>query len=323
MNKRAQTLIFSLWILAILTFLAVGIGHRVSMALRLSRYQRDKLKASCLAQAGMNIAIAELRKDNTNNYDSLDESWAENEGLFKKVVITENQDEFATVGYTIMEDGEQKIIFGVVDEERKLNINTASKELLLAFLEEYKIDSPGDIVENIRIWRGDIPDDKRIYEPLGYPAKAAKFTNCQELKLVKGINPRDYQKLEGIITVYTDASVDGESLININTASPEVLTIFVRAIAKKLAIPEAFADSLANKINEFRLSQGPLEEKDELAIVLTGSEEVNIFNHLINNLVFKSDFFLIAAYGNVGKIKSGLEVVYNRTEDKLVYWHGN
>ena len=49
----------SLWILAILTILAVGIGHRVSMGLRLARYQKDKLKGLYLAKAGLKVLIVE------------------------------------------------------------------------------------------------------------------------------------------------------------------------------------------------------------------------------------------------------------------------
>ena len=306
MRKGAQTLIVSLWILVILTFLAIGIGQRVSMALRLSRYHRDKLKASCLAKAGLNIAIAQLEKD-TNGYDALNETWAGNLELFKKIVISGNENEFTTVG--------------VSDEERKININTASKELLAALLEQYDINASGEVVDNILIWRGDIPDDKKIYELLGYPAKAARFTNSEELRLIKGIAPDGYQKIKQIITVYGDVTVNGKASININTASIEVLNIFSRGIARSLGIEEKFADSLIVKINELRNNKGPFKDKGDITVVATGSEELNILGSLINSVVFQSNFFLIEVTGNVGKIKDKVKVVYNRLNNTIVYWH--
>jgi len=60
MRKNGQVLIISLWILVILAMLSVSIGHRVSMALRLSRYQKERLMAGYLAKAGINIAIGEI-----------------------------------------------------------------------------------------------------------------------------------------------------------------------------------------------------------------------------------------------------------------------
>lgn len=290
MNRRAQTLVISLWILAMLTVLVVDTGQRVSIALRLSRYQRDKLKAYCLAKLSMNLAITELKKSNSNTYDSLDQPWAKTQSV-------------------------------AGDEERKININIASKELLLALLEECRIESAQEKVANICIWRGDTPDDRKIFETLGYPAKAAKFTNPEELKLVKGITLEDYQKLKGLVSVFGAAAINGEAALNINTASLETLNIFARGIAKKLGIGEGFADSLAAKVNDSRIANGPFKAKGEIVVAPTASEEINIFNSLINNVVFRSNYFLIEATGNVGRIKSRLESVYNRSGDNIVYWH--
>ena len=154
MTKKAQVLVVSLWILATLTILAVGIGHRVSMALRLSRYQRDKFKALYLARAGLNRAIAELEKDTTNDYDTLNESWVNNEEAFKRIVLNDNQSEFATVSYgTLDEYSNPKTVYGVVDEERNININTAPKELLVELLDKKGISNPSDIANNICAWR--------------------------------------------------------------------------------------------------------------------------------------------------------------------------
>lgn len=320
MNRKAQVLILSLWILAILSVLAVGIGHRVSMSLRLTRYNRDKIKALYLANAGLKLAIAELEKD-TNDYDALLESWADNEEVFKRIVLDDEQAEFATVSYvTTDENNSPKTIYGVADEERKLNINTASKDLLLSLFEECAIeDFPGK-VNNLLIWLGAMPDEDKIYENLGYLCKAAKLSNIEELKLVKDITEQDYKKLKDLITVYGDK----EGKININTVSIKALNIFTYGIGRALSPPvdKNFAYSVASKITALRNTKGFFTNSNDINIELTGEEEMNIFEQLKNKIIFKSENFLIEVTGNAGTIKSKIYSVYSGQDAKnILYWH--
>lgn len=320
MNRKAQVLILSLWILAILSVLAVGIGHRVSMSLRLTRYNRDKIKALYLANAGLKLAIAELEKD-TNDYDALLESWADNEEVFKRIVLDDEQAEFATVSYvTTDENNSPKTIYGVADEERKLNINTASKDLLLSLFEECAIeDFPGK-VNNLLIWLGAMPDEDKIYENLGYFCKAAKLSNIEELKLVKDITDQDYKKLKDLITVYGDK----EGKININTVSIKALNIFTYGIGRALSTPvdKNFAYSVASKITALRNTKGFFTNSTDIDIEPTGEEETNIFEQLKNKIIFKSENFLIEVTGNAGTIKSKISSVYSGQDAKnILYWH--
>jgi len=316
MNKKAQVLIITLWVLVILTILLVSIGHRVSMAIRISHYQRERLKAHYLAKAAANIVINELRKDN-NGYDAVNEPWADGEESFKKIMLGENQNEFSSVGSLVIEGDKEVFRYGAVDEESKININTANKELLTALLEGYQIAAASDIADNIIIWRGDVKDDAKIYENLGYTCKADKFSTIEELKLVKDLSPEDFQRLNKIITVY------GSGLVNINTVSSFVLNVMTRAIAKKMGYSANFSDSLTTKIIEKRNSVGFFKDKDEINIALTGEEEMNIFNELNKNIDVKSNNFLIEVSGNAGKINSKIALVYNRTDKKILYYHEN
>jgi type II secretory pathway component PulK len=315
MDKRAQVLMMGLWILAILTILAVGLGHRVSMGLRMSRYQRESLKASYLAKAGLNLMIAEIEKD-TNDTDALNESWANNESVFKKITLNENADEYATVSFSVPdESGGLTVIYGARDLESRININTASREALLALMEKLEIQPAQDIANNILIWRQDMPDEGKIYEKLGYPCKAGAFSKTEELNLVKDFGPEDFERIKDAITVFT------ENLVNINTASLDVLSILSRSIAKKLGIEESYAESVAVKIADLRKLKGYFKDKDEIAPVLTGSEETGIFNVLMNNVTLKSDYFLIEVTGNSSKIKRKIEAVYSRKDKKILDWH--
>ena len=336
MEKRGQALITSLWILLMLTVITISIAHRTSISLRLNCYQRDRLKAVYLAKAGINRAIKIIEND-TNTYDAPSELWANNEEAFKKIVLDEKGSEFAAVSYQDTEkDSQPEIIYGVIDEERKLNINTASGELLLALLKESGIDQVEveNKVNNLLIWRGDKADDNKIYESLGYPPKGNKFSNLEELKLVKDITYDDYQRLRNSITVY------GEGRVNINTASSNVLTALCRWAVDTLnkkgvsSVTYAHADSLALKIIDFRDGDDavmvdddtPFTDNSTITAALGGfkeglsAEEETIINEIIVNFAVKSNNFLIAATGNAGKIKSKVVVVYKRGGG-ILYWH--
>ncbi len=314
-GKKAQVSVISFWILTILTILAVSIAHRVSFGLKLSQYHKDKLKASYLAKAGVNRAIAEIINDKTPGYDSLADNWAENEEVFKKIVLSENQNEFAAVSYVAKEGKEEQIKYGVQDQERKININTASKELLTSLFELSSISDAENKASYTLIWRGDIEDDKKNYENLGLKCKSNKFVNIEELTLVKDISMEEFQKLKDMITVHSDGPV------NINTVTPIALNLLTRAIAKKFSIEQNFSESVANKIIELRDKNGYFKEKNDISIMLTGDDETNIFNNLIDSVIFQSNNFSIEVCGFVGKIKSKITAVYNRKDNNILYWH--
>lgn len=275
----------SLWILLGLTILTLTVSQQVALGLRLSRYQQERLKAYAQAKAAVNQAIRKIEQD----------------GMAESAV----------------------------DEERKININTASPQLLLALLEHCRIDSPDNVVNAILIWRGGLADTNNIYEELGYPAKGSqftsiednKFTNIEELNLVKGISSEEYQKLSPLITVY------GKGLININTASEEVLRILLHSIAKELKIKEeGVAESILTDIIVLRDTKQCFIGLEEISsgVIVTGAK-ADIFTQFLNRITLQSNNFLIEVSADAGKIKSKISAVYNRAENradkKILSWY--
>lgn len=313
-NKKAQILMIVLWVLVILTLLATSIGFQVSNQLRMSRYLKDRLRSYYSARAAVNIAIKELEKD-ANSYDSLTEAWANNEDGFKDITLGSETSVSADISYLVEEGNGYRRVFGLVDEERKININIADKELLVILLDKCMVPSSNEVADNILIWRGDIPDDKMVYDEFGYPAKGSSFSNIAELELVKGINRDDYARLKDLVTVY------GDGLVNINTASFDSLQILARSIAQKLSFAESYADDIVMKVVDLRNAKGFFKGREDIDIEFTGEEEDNIFNQLMNEVVFKSSNFLIQANGYANKITSGITSVYARSIKKTVYWY--
>lgn len=304
-----------LWILVVLAVFAVGIGYRVSTGIKFCRAKEASLKARYLAYAGVNRAIVEIKGTSAAGLlDALNSKWADNEGIFKKISLNDSPNDFAVV---FSEEGK----YGVIDEERKININSASRELLIALLQEFNITTPEDVADNILIWRGNLPDTLKIYESMGYPCKGQPFSNIEELKLVKGISTEDFDKLEGLITVASSGS------LNINTVTPTVLRIFCRGIALQPSInlnPD-FGNSVAEKIIALRNSHGPfdlaVDQIQDLAFFQT--DELNIFTALSSQLICRSENFLIEVTGNSRTIESKISAIYSRTNDKINYWHEN
>ncbi|MFA6217116.1 MAG: hypothetical protein WDL87_05640 [Candidatus Omnitrophota bacterium] len=290
-QKKAQSLIITLWTLVILAILAISIAHRVSFSLRMSNYQKNKLKAQYLSHAGLNRAIREIDNDQTPDCDSLLENWANN-----------------------------KDIFEVTDQERKININTASRELLLTLLENCQIPDASSLFDNILIWRGDKADENKIYEKSGYSCKAEKFSAPEELLLVKDFTREYLTMLKDLITIYGNST---KETLNVNTASPETLKIFCRYVARTLAEPMAdnYADSVTSKIIALRNTKGAFTDKNDITVTLSGDEETNIFNSLVEKVEFKSNYFLIEVVGNMGTIKSIFAAVYDRQEKKIISLH--
>lgn len=329
-REKAQVIVISLWILLILVMLAISISHRVSLSLRLARYQKDSLKAIAMAKAGLNLAIMELEKDLKKdmeepnaNYDAMNESWVNNEEVFKEITLTTNQNEFATVKYTVLEDDEEKTIFGVQDEERKININTAKQELLVGLLKRFDVQDPELLAANIRAWRGDtdgITEVNTDYKDLGYACKADKFTHINELTLVKGVTLEIYDSLRELITVY------GEGKININTASPLVLTLLAESTITDPNAAQSIG-SLVTQIVSFREGpDGPFKSEDDIDNFpqrLTEPREQDIFTALTGFLTIKSNYFNIESTGTVGKVNKKITSVYDRANKKIIFWHEN
>lgn len=220
-DKRGTILVTSLWILAILAILAVGIGFRVSIEARLSKYNIDRIKGLYLAKAGLFKARDILAKD-TNSYDSIREC-----GIIlspdKELgnVFTERlADGYFTVSYN--EEG--KDCYGMMDEERKININAVPQDVLERLLGE----DNKDIAASIISWRGTAQtlngawDDyyKSLTPP--YECKHAPFSCIEELMLVKGMKQEIFDSIKDYITVYGNA--EGKS--NINTATKRVMLAF-------------------------------------------------------------------------------------------------
>ena len=346
MHKRAQAIIIILWILIILTVLAVSIGHRVSLTLRISRYQRDSLKAHYLAMAGINRAIAELKNDSSSTSDALTESWADNPAVFQNnnKFFTDTE-EIAEVKYTLENNGTSETKYGARDEDGKININTASETLLTKLFQACGVATQQEaqqLAKDILIWRGDpssVLDPQTVddYRNLGYDCKRAPFKNSEEIILVKGMAELANTNLDAFNAIKNAITVYGTSQsVNINTASDKaLLAVLLLAQETSGSGTPSLANQIAVDIRKYLTEEASVPFTDAGTITSILIQQDNQLPSgdtplIIDNAKFfvTSSFFRICASGTYRGVTKDIEVVYQRDlanpdNAKILYWHEN
>ena len=182
-TKKGSILIFTLWVLIILSILSIALSRRATSDIQLARYEKGDIKATYLAKAGVFKMLAELAKD-ASNYDSLNEDWNSSDEDQKKLTLR---------GDTVL--------YGASDEMARLNLN--GKGLKTEHLIALGLDNT--LADAILQYRNK-KDNKQ-------------FEFIEELFLVEGMTREFFSSIKDLVTIYRGDA----SRININTAGPEVL----------------------------------------------------------------------------------------------------
>ncbi len=224
-----MVLIIVLWSLFFLSALALAIAAYVRPQLSLAGRLKDSTLARVLAEAGVKRAIAQINNGATSTVDTL------------KEFVPGSPFDFTTQGA-----GGGTFSYTLIDEERKININTASEDIFKRLFEIIAGLTPqqaNDITTAILDWRQAGEGARRngaksdYYQTLtpSYPCKKGPFDVLDELLLVKGMTPEILKNIKNEITIY------GAGCININTADPLVL--------RSLGMPAPLADKIINYRN--------------------------------------------------------------------------
>ncbi len=340
-DKRASVLAISLWILIMLAMLAVSVGHRVSMGLRMSKYQRDAVRAVYAAKAVSDKMITELEKD-INSFDAYTESWADNSSIFKKYSLEESEGEYGMVTRPkeAVPGSEDVIAYGASDEEGRIDINKADKPVILQALKVSGVDimKAGDLAENIIQWKKSPVDpllEKEYLYSMGYSCKGSSFSSTEELILVKGMRELTQEKFEKLKSMATIYGTGNTVKVNINTASEDVLkalAMYGVTLVGSTDVNDDDAAALVVAFRDFRIT-GKYFEPGNLntgAIrVSLGLEDTlsdnrtKILDALVTSQVFSavSSNFRIEATGIAGGVAKTLTIIYNPDSHKTVFWH--
>ncbi|OGW92774.1 MAG: hypothetical protein A3K16_06015 [Omnitrophica bacterium RIFCSPLOWO2_01_FULL_45_24] len=298
-KKNGAILITTLWILAILSVLTVGVGFRVSIEARLSKYNMDRLKAEYCAKAGI-LKAREMLSRNSKAYDSIREcgiTLPADKDI--RSVFTERLGDGA---FEVSYDEEGVNYYGMMDEERKINVNKADQPLLVSLLGKGNEDAAASIMN----WRGGArmpgggawDDDYKSLTP-PYECKHADFSCIEELMLVKDMTPELFESIKDYITVYGD---DGK--VNINTATKRVM--LACGLGENL---------VTNIINIRNGSDKKAGTKDDGLVQGITPEEVEKWDittderNALNYFTTKSNYFRIESKGMIDKSRISVKIV--------------
>ncbi|MFH1148517.1 MAG: general secretion pathway protein GspK [Pseudomonadota bacterium] len=251
LKKNGIALIAVLWVIALLTVMALEFSYAMRTEVDIWTNYKDELKGYFLARAGVERALLEITRFHKTGTAVL----AQENGEEEK---PEEENELwvpdGSPHEVSMNEGDFKV--SVEDEGGKLNINRASEDALRDLMGNLDIppEEAGIIADSILDWRDQdnlhrlngAEDDYYAALPDPYECKDGEFDAVEELLLVKGITPEIYRKFADKLTVYTQ-----NDTINVNTASPAVL---------RWVIPD-------NQIVDQILEQRPFQTPQELQIV--------------------------------------------------------
>ena len=303
-NNKGIALVITLLVLTLLIVVILEFSQGMRVEARAAANFRDDIKAYYLARSGVTFAIAMLEDDNKTdqNYDSLNELWAQ------KIPPIPLGDGFVSVEIT--------------DEDSRINVNKMStgfgtvngetmRLFMVRFLKQFELEE--DIADSIADWT-DTDDSERIpvgaesnyYQSLEdpYEAKNKPFDSIQELRLIKGLENETYNKLQKFLAVNSDG------WINMNTAGKEVI----------MSLSENLSGEIADEIIALR-GENPFPTKQDFKNNISMSEDV--YNEISKFVDVKSNYFSIISRGEVNQSRKIIRAIVKRQNNKasiIEYW---
>ncbi len=313
---------FGFWVLSSASagIFSLGIGQRYE----------GELKSYAMAHAAIPYIQKILEDDDTPKRDSLTEPMLFSADLYQPQTLDNGTFEIV-YEYPNRFTGYPEKFSGILDEERKLNINTADTDILRRLFTEVagvKEKLAEAITESVLDWR-DEDNDKRDFgaekfeylllkKP--YDCKNGPFESLEELLLVRGMTPEILKSIRPYITVY------GSGKVNLNTAPDAVLKVL------------GLSDAGISGIMSYRLGpDGIAGTKDDPAIsdlkalsaelsAFVFMEDLNLLNNLIkgDQISVVSTAFSFTVFGKLEgyAYDTRLDVVMKK-DGQILSWREN
>ena len=221
--RRGQMLIVVLWVIGLVSLAMGTLTVRSTHELRLGRFPLESLQRQAIAQAGVQQAIRVIQQDTqvSPHLDTLQEPWATGEDEAHQQRLADVAVGDGTFSIGIWEAGLFHV--GMIDEERKLNVNQAEVATpdvlrrLIGSVSTGKVD-PQQIADAIVDWRDEGTTPASPCDGLTPACHNGFFDSVDELRLVPGMTPELFAALEPYVTVYGSSGQ-----VNVNTAPAIVL----------------------------------------------------------------------------------------------------
>jgi len=333
-TKKGSVLILALWTLTFLSIIVVQIGLTIRQRINLLMRLEARSQLRMIAGSGVKKAIAALRYDwekNPRQMTATGKSYRHNNSQkFGKQKLGNGS---FTISYLYIDDNfrRQQVLYGLVDEESKININTAGRNVLMRLL--HIVATPNeeearDIAEAMIAWRelgqtqttGFYSDEYYSNLLYSYETKNADFELIDELLLIRGMTQEIFDKIKPFVTVY------GDGLINMNTAPYEVLLSLGLDpyVVRKILSVRRGNDGIEATLDDFIFQRSYDIAADVIKFVKLEIEELKQIDQLNARGMVKtnSNYYLIQSKGQLEHRPENLEIscVYNLRENMIEYW---
>lgn len=353
-NKSGIILIVVLWVLAILSVLAIGLGRSARIDLALVKHHIGKLKADGLVLAGYNYAANQIHLDTEDQKASVFDTVYQcgfdlkegvtPENIFKDVTLADGSFD---ISYVLDEGlGSKDICYGFQDEDRRINLNGINKVnsgilvhlfMLVGLSEEQAQMLAAQVVD----WHDS--DEEKMNTVYGaekedylssskpYGCKNLPFESVEELLLLKDMTEDVFKKVEKYLTVFP---LSGSNIsVNVNTAPEIVLKSIFRFVAAQQSLAQASdADSLTKALIAYRQGDdGRLCTADDQLIDSTKTggiglspteQAIYLTASSYNYVKDGSDFFRATIKGTdrLYRVSSSVDMVIDRQNSSVVLW---
>ena len=329
-NRRGMVLIFALWVLGVLTILAVSVAAGIRQKVFLTARLDERARMNYLLQAAVKKTAGYIHQQMEVSAfvftPVVKMNLLNNSGELSSINVGYDR---AGVGY-VLADG-KSLRWGVVDEESKINLNKTNLTVLTNLLSSVlllKEEEASKLAQALLDWRqfgegevsGFFSDDYYSHLQYPYPKKSAAYETLDEILLVKGMNKEMYDKLIDFVTIY------GDGAVNINTASKEVLMALglPESLVDKILLARLGKDGIDATIDDMVFAQ-PYEVAADVNTViqlnLNEAREIDALNQQ-GFLTVNSYYYTIEATGKLAGRSASKSVrsVYSARDDKIVYW---
>ncbi|MBF0505006.1 MAG: general secretion pathway protein GspK [Candidatus Omnitrophica bacterium] len=330
-SHRGMVLVFSLWVLGILTILAVSIAAGIRQKIFLVARLDDRSRMAYLLQSSVKKTAAFIHQQMEVSAFTYTPQVKMNlhNNIHELSQISLGHDD-ASVVMPLLENS-SSVRYGVVDEESKINLNKTDLVVLanlLIHVLNLKDEEANRLAAALLDWRqygesevtGFFSEDYYSNLQYPYPKKSADYETLDEILLVKGMTKPYYDTLVHYLTIW------GDGAVNINTASREVLIALglEQGLVDKIlnvrhgrdGIEATGDDHVFSKTFEIAIEVNAMIQLTPLE--MRAIDALNMRGQLCSN----SYYFTIEAWGKLSGMASpqGVRAVYSSREDKIIYW---
>ncbi len=330
--RRGMVLVYALWVLGILTILAVsvaaGIRQKIFLVARLDERSRMTYLMEAAVKKTAGYIHQQMEETSFTFTPSVKMNLLNNANELSSIKLGQDT---AGVGYVAVDGDNTSLRWGVVDEESKLNLNRIDQGTLMNLLANVlslKDEDADKLAVALLDWRqygegevtGFFSDDYYTNLQWPYPKKSAYYETLDEILLVKGMDKQRYDKLINFVTIY------GDGTVNINTASKEVLEALGLAdtLVDKILMARRGKDGIDGTADDnvfLRTYEIAVDVNSIVPLTLPEARAIDYLNAK-GVLTTNSFYYTIEATGRLASRAAprSVRAVYSSRDDKIVYW---